>query len=54
MQVWNSLVQKNSSFKKQVWKYINMSLYDRLIDWLIDWCLTSIEQFVSYIQDENI
>ena len=26
----------------------------RLIDWLIDWCLTSSEQFFSYIQDENI
>ena len=25
-----------------------------LIDWLIDWCLTSSEQFFSYIQDENI
>jgi hypothetical protein len=24
------------------------------IDWLIDWCLTSSEQFFSYIQDENI
>ena len=23
-------------------------------DWLIDWCLTSSEQFFSYIQDENI
>jgi hypothetical protein len=22
--------------------------------WLIDWCLMSSEQFVSYIQDENI
>jgi hypothetical protein len=22
--------------------------------WLIDWCLTSSEQFFSYIQDENI
>ena len=26
----------------------------RLIDWLIDCCLTSSEQFFSYIQDENI
>ena len=26
----------------------------RLIHWLIDWCLTSSEQFFSYIQDENI
>ena len=25
-----------------------------LIDWLIDWCLTSSEQFFSYIEDENI
>jgi hypothetical protein len=25
-----------------------------LIGWLIDWCLTSSEQFFSYIQDENI
>ena len=25
-----------------------------LIDWLIDWCLTSSEQFFSYIQDENM
>jgi hypothetical protein len=25
-----------------------------LIDWLIDCCLTSSEQFFSYIQDENI
>jgi hypothetical protein len=24
------------------------------VDWLIDWCLTSSEQFFSYIQDENI
>ena len=24
------------------------------IDWLIDWCLMSSEQFFSYIQDENI
>jgi hypothetical protein len=23
-------------------------------DWLIDWCLTSSEQFFSYIQGENI
>jgi hypothetical protein len=29
-------------------------LHDWLIDWLIDWCLTSSEQFFSYIQDENI
>jgi hypothetical protein len=25
-----------------------------MIDWLIDCCLTSSEQFFSYIQDENI
>jgi hypothetical protein len=25
-----------------------------VVDWLIDWCLTSSEQFSSYIQDENI
>ena len=25
-----------------------------MIDWLIDWCLTSSEQLFSYIQDENI
>jgi hypothetical protein len=25
-----------------------------LYTWLIDWCLTSSEQFFSYIQDENI
>jgi hypothetical protein len=25
-----------------------------MIAWLIDWCLTSSEQFFSYIQDENI
>jgi hypothetical protein len=24
-----------------------------LIDWLIDWCLTSSEQFFSYIQDDD-
>jgi hypothetical protein len=24
------------------------------MDWLIDWCLKSSEQFFSYIQDENI
>jgi hypothetical protein len=24
-----------------------------LIDWLIDWCLTSSEQFFSYIQDDG-
>jgi hypothetical protein len=24
-----------------------------VIDWLIDWCLTSSEQFFSYIQDEK-
>jgi hypothetical protein len=24
-----------------------------MIDWLIDWCLTSSEQFFSYIQDEE-
>ena len=27
---------------------------DGLIDWLIDWCSTSSEQFFSYIQDEYI
>jgi hypothetical protein len=26
----------------------------KIYDWLIDWCLTSSEQFFSYIQDENI
>jgi hypothetical protein len=25
-----------------------------LIDWLIDWCLTSSEQFFSYIQDDDL
>jgi hypothetical protein len=24
-----------------------------MIDWLIDWCLTSSEQFFSYIQDKK-
>jgi hypothetical protein len=25
-----------------------------LIDWLIDWYLTSSEQFFSYIQDDSV
>jgi hypothetical protein len=29
-------------------------LIDWLIDWLIDLCLTSSEQFFSYIKDVNI
>jgi hypothetical protein len=28
--------------------------YNKMFYWLIDWCLTSSEQFFSYIQDENI
>jgi hypothetical protein len=31
---------------------VNFQLW--LIDWLIDWCLTSSEQFFSYIQDDPI
>jgi hypothetical protein len=28
-------------------------IFPRLIDWLIDYCLTSSELYFSYIQDEN-
>ena len=35
--------------------YVLAYCLDKLmIDWLIGWCLTSSEQFYSYIQDENI
>jgi hypothetical protein len=33
---------------------IKLTIYINSIDWLIDLCLTSSEQFFSYIQDENI
>ena len=28
--------------------------YKMCVGWLVGWCLTSSEQFFSYIQDENI
>jgi hypothetical protein len=39
------------------WSYSNfykLNFYEIGFDWLIDWCLTSSEQFFSYIQDKNI
>jgi hypothetical protein len=34
--------------------YQLIPFFDFMIEWLIDWCLTSSEQFFIYIQDENI
>ena len=33
--------------------FTSPKLLQDLIDWLIDWCLASSEQFFSYIQDEK-
>ena len=33
--------------------YTCSSVLSRQADWLIDFCLTSSEQYFSYIQDEN-
>jgi hypothetical protein len=41
---WNSL---------HTWCSFTFLSIDWLIDWLIDHCLTSNEQYVSYIHDEN-
>jgi hypothetical protein len=45
----------SKKYSSSVW-YIQLTERKNLwlIDWLIDWCLTSSEQFFSYIQDENI
>jgi hypothetical protein len=32
---------------------VQCSIYDAA-GWLIDWCLTSSEQFFSYIQDDGM
>ena len=32
----------------------SVKIKQELVDWLIDWCLTSSEQFFNYIQDEKL
>jgi hypothetical protein len=49
----NRYVKTISSYKEMKARHHTMSKL-WFIDWLIDWCLTSSEQFFSYIQDENI
>ena len=51
IQNWNTV---ESEIKHHEPQTTANSKIDLLIDWLIDWCLTSSEQFSSYIQDEKI